>query len=207
MPRLDSPPQGRSPPPDAGFRAAVVNPNLPGTRGRAPNRKDIAIMQPRTAATTPDSGRDSAITERLLHVLETAIYIAVGVFLTVAAGFLLVGTVNDIRHAVSEGSNAVGIGVLVLDRILLLLIVAEFVYTLGLVVHTHRLSAEPFLYIGLIAVVRRTLIVTASIERLPPGGRNLTNLLLQLGLLSLLAVSLAVAIYLVRKSEQDPASP
>ncbi len=158
-------------------------------------------MHESTASPTP--GGESAVTEQLLRLLEAAIYIAVGVLLTVAAGFLLVGTVNDLRHAVDNGSNAVSIGVLVLDRILLLLIVAEFVYTLGLVVHTHRLSAEPFLYIGLVAVVRRTLIVTASIERLPPAGHALTNLLLQLGLLSLLALSLACAIYLVRRSGQE----
>ena len=182
----------------------MVNRKVPERGTRPSHRKDIASMQPSTAATTPDPTRNSAFTERLLHLLEAAIYIAVGVFLTVAAGFLLAGTINDIRHAVSAGSDNVGIGVLVLDRILLLLIVAEFVYTLGLVVHTHRLSAEPFLYIGLIAVVRRTLIVTASIERLPSGGRDLTNLLLQLGLLSVLAVSLAVAVFLVRRSDQEP---
>jgi uncharacterized membrane protein (DUF373 family) len=152
---------------------------------------------------TPGPGGDAALTHRLLRALETAIYIAVGVFLTIAAGLLLVGTANDLRNAIDASSNAVTIGVLVLDRILLMLIVAEFVYTLGLVIHTHRLSAEPFLYIGLIAVVRRTLIVTASIESLPPGGHALTNLLLQLGLLSLLALSLAAAIFLVRRSGPD----
>ena len=156
-------------------------------------------MQPNTMSPA-ESGGSSAVTHRLLRALETAIYIAVGVFLTIAAGLLLVGTANDLRHAIGDGDNAVSVGILVLDRILLMLIVAEFVYTLGLVVHTHRLSAEPFLYIGLIAVVRRTLIVTASIENLPPGGHALTNLLLQLGLLSLLALSLAAAIYLVRRS-------
>src|SRR6266567_5978232 len=98
---------------------------------------------------------ESSITHRLLHVLETAIYVTVGVFLAVAAAFLLIGTVNDLRHAISNGSDSVGIGVLVLDRILLLLIVAELVYIFGLVIHTHELSAEPFLVIGLIAVVRR----------------------------------------------------
>lgn len=139
-------------------------------------------------------------TDRLLGVLETLIYLTVGVFLAVAAAFLLIGTVGDLRHALDAGANSVSIGVLVLDRILLMLIVAELVYTLNLVMHTHRLSVAPFLYIGLIAVVRRTLIVTASIESLPPSGRALTNLLLQLGLLSVLAVSLAVAIYLVRRS-------
>lgn len=152
--------------------------------------------------TTPDA--DSTVTHQLLHVLETAIYITVGVFLTVAAGFLLVGTVNDLRDAISNGSNAVDIGVLVLDRILLMLIVAELVYTLGLVIHTHELSAEPFLFIGLIAVVRRTLIVTASIESFPAAGRGLTNLLLQLGALSLLAVALSLAVFLVRRSNQEP---
>ncbi len=149
------------------------------------------------------------VTQRLLDLLETVIYIAVGVFLTVSAGFLLVGTVNDLRHAVANGTNAVNIGVLVLDRILLLLIVAELVYTLALVVHTHELSAEPFLLIGLIAVVRRTLILTASIESFPSAGRGLTNLLLQLGALSLLAIALAVAVYLVRRSggADSPAAP
>ena len=147
------------------------------------------------------------ITHRLLHILETVIYVAVGLFLAVAAGFLLVGTVNDMRHAVSNGSNAVNIGVLVLDRILLMLIVAELVYTLALVVHTHELSAEPFLLIGLIAVVRRTLILTASIENLPAAGRGLTNLLLQLGALSALAIALAVSVYLVRHSGGGEAAP
>jgi uncharacterized membrane protein (DUF373 family) len=167
-------------------------------------------MQPGMGSTTPEFDRASSITHQLLYVLETAIYLAVGVFLAVAAAFLLVGTVNDIRTAVGTGSNSVAIGVLVLDRILLMMIVAELVYTLGLVVHTHRLSPEPFLYIGLIAVVRRTLIVTASIESFPAAGRQLTNLLLQLGALSLLAVSLAIAVYLVRRSSNqtpDPALP
>jgi uncharacterized membrane protein (DUF373 family) len=151
---------------------------------------------------TPDW--ESSVTHRLLRGLETAIYVTVGVFLAVAAAFLLIGTVNDLRNAISSGANSIDVGVLVLDRILLMLIVAELVYTLGLVINTHELSAEPFLFIGLIAVVRRTLIVTASLESFPASGRALTNLLLQLGGLSVLAVALAVAVYLIRRSGQSP---
>ncbi len=152
------------------------------------------------------SDGESSVTHRLLHGLEAAIYITVGVFLAVAAAFLLIGTLNDLRNAISGGTNSIDVGVLVLDRILLMLIVAELVYTLGLVIHTHELSAEPFLFIGLIAVVRRTLIVTASLESFPASGRALTNLLLQLGGLSLLAVALAVAVYLIRRSAQGSTS-
>jgi hypothetical protein len=53
-------------------------------------------------------------------------------------------------------------------------------------------------------VVRRTLIVTAELERQAPGGRALTNQLLELGLLGVLTLALSVAIYLVRRA--DPAA-
>jgi hypothetical protein len=55
--------------------------------------------------------------------------------------------------------------------------------------------------------VRRTLILTASIESFPAAGRGLTNLLLQLGALSLLAISLSVAVFLIRRSDREPRPP
>jgi uncharacterized membrane protein (DUF373 family) len=96
--------------------------------------------------------------------------------------------------------SAVNIGVLMLDRILLLLIVAELLHTLRFVVMRGSIVVEPFLFVGLIAVVRRILIVTAELERQTPSGRALTNLLLELGLLSVLTLAIAVAIFLVRRS-------
>ena len=88
---------------------------------------------------------------------------------------------------------------IVLDRVLLLLIIAELVYTLRFVLRTHEIVVEPFLYIGLIAVVRRILIVTAQFERPAYGGRALTNLLLELGLLGFLALAVAASLFLIRR--------
>ena len=70
---------------------------------------------------------------------------------------------------------------------------------------THEIVVEPFLYIGLIAVVRRILIVTAGFERTSLSGRALTNLLLELGLLGLLVPALAAAIFLVRRADRHHA--
>ena len=67
-----------------------------------------------------------------------------------------------------------------------------------------EIVVEPFLFVGLIAVVRRILIVTAELERQAPGGRTLTNQLLELGLLGVLTLALSIAIYLVRRA--NPAS-
>ncbi|MGH4015602.1 MAG: phosphate-starvation-inducible PsiE family protein [Pseudonocardiaceae bacterium] len=52
-----------------------------------------------------------------------------------------------------------------LDRILLALIVAGLAYTLRVVIERHEIAAEPFLLIGVIAAVRRILIVTAEFEQ------------------------------------------
>ena len=108
---------------------------------------------------------------------------------------------HELAHAVSTGAGAVDTAVTVLDWILLLLIIAELAYTLRFVLRTHKIAVEPFLFIGLIAVVRRILIVTAQFERLPSGGRILTNFLLELGLLGFLALTLAVAVRLIRRPE------
>ena len=130
---------------------------------------------------------------------------SVSLLLAAAAVLVLTGTVSGIVHAVDQGRGAVEIAVIVLDRILLTLIVAELVYTLRFVLRTHEIVVEPFLYIGLIAVVRRILIVTAEFERTSLSGRALTNLLLELGLLGLLVPALAAAIFLVRRADRHPA--
>ena len=140
---------------------------------------------------------------------ETILYFAVALLLATAAVLVLVGTVHEIAHAISTSAGAVNTAVTVLDRILLTLIIAELLYTLRFVLRTHEIAVEPFLFIGLIAVVRRILIVTAQFERLPSGGRELTNLLLELGLLGFLALALAIAVRLVRRqpSSSDAISP
>jgi uncharacterized membrane protein (DUF373 family) len=157
---------------------------------------------PEQTTPTVGSGERAAARGLLAGLVgfEVLLYAAVGVLLAAAAVLVLVGTVSELYHAVSAGEGAVGIGVNVLDRILLTLIIAELVYTLRFVLRTHEIVVEPFLFIGLIAVVRRILIVTAQFERLPAGGRALTNLLLELGLLGFLAVSLAVSVHLVRRA-------
>jgi uncharacterized membrane protein (DUF373 family) len=131
---------------------------------------------------------------------EEALYITVGLLLLAAAVLVLVGTVSGLISSIKTHKSAVDIGVVLLDRILLTLIVAELLHTLRFVVLRGEIVVEPFLFVGLIAVVRRILIVTAELERQTPGGRTLTNQLLELGLLGVLTLALAVAIYLVRRS-------
>jgi uncharacterized membrane protein (DUF373 family) len=135
-----------------------------------------------------------------LGAIEEALYVIVGVLLLGAAVLVVVGTVSGVVGSIRAHQSAVNIGVVLLDRVLLILIVAELLHTLRLAILRGEIVVEPFLYVGLIAVVRRILIITAELEGLAPGGRALTNQLLELGLLGVLTLALAVAIYLVRRS-------
>jgi uncharacterized membrane protein (DUF373 family) len=138
---------------------------------------------------------------------EVLLYAAVSLLLAAAAVLVLIGTVHELVNGISAGRGAVDTAVNVLDRVLLTLIIAELVYTLRFVLRTHEIAVEPFLFIGLIAVVRRILIVTAQFERPPSGGRALTNLLLELGLLGFLALALSLAVYFVRRGRPATLAP
>lgn len=132
--------------------------------------------------------------------IEEALYIIVGLVLLAAGVLVVVGTVSGLISGIRGHLGAVNIGIVLLDRILLLLIVAELMHTLRFVVLRGKIVVEPFLFVGLIAVVRRVLIITAELEHQTLSGRALTNQLLELGLLGFLALALAVSIFLVRRS-------
>ena len=153
------------------------------------------------------TGDRNALTEQLgrgLGSFEVVLYASVGLLLAAAGILVLAGTVSGLVRELHRGTGAVDVAVLVLDRVLLALIVGELLYTLRFVVRTHEIAVEPFLYIGLIAVVRRILIVTAQLERGAPAGRALTNILLELGILGLLVPALAGAVFLVSRSRRSP---
>jgi uncharacterized membrane protein (DUF373 family) len=131
---------------------------------------------------------------------ETAIYLVVALLLILAAAFTIVGTVMDVVEG-SKSRHIADAGLFILDRVLLMFIIAELLYTLRAVNFGGQVLVEPFLFIGLIAVVRKVLVVAAEADQqgLEPG-----DLVLQVGAFAGLAFVLAVAIYLVRRSVPTP---
>jgi uncharacterized membrane protein (DUF373 family) len=158
-------------------------------------------MATRDEGSAAISRTTDAIGEGLVS-FELVLYASVGLLLGLAGVLILGGTVSGLVRGIGNRHAAVDVAVLVLDRVLLALIVGELLYTLRFVVRTHEIAVEPFLYIGLIAVVRRILIVTAQFERSPQTGRALTNTLLEFGLLGLMVPSLAAAVWLVRRGKR-----
>src|SRR5271156_6682208 len=141
----------------------------------------------------------------LVDSFETVIYAIAFLLLVAAAILVVIGGGEAVVQAATHKVNTLQGGVLVLDRVLMVLIVAEIAATLRAVLLYHEIAAEPFLFIGLIACARPILIVTAQTEQVH-SDKQLNRLLLELGALGLLVIGIAAAIFMIRVSTKRAAS-
>jgi len=129
---------------------------------------------------------------------ESLIYPVIGLLLVAAGALTLIGTVADVIEG-SRSRPVTDVGVFLLERILLFFIIAELLHTLRLVDFGGTILVEPFLFIGLIAVVRRILLITAEAEG-AGGPEDVTGFLVEIGVLGALTLALAISIHLLRRS-------
>ncbi len=136
---------------------------------------------------------------------ENAIYFAVGLLLMVTAATVTFFAAQKFVISLNEGTLFREI-LHILDSLLVVLMLVEILHTVGISIRQHELSCEPFLIIGLIAAVRRILIITAEQSRLILEG-NLElfeSVLLELGVLSLMILIIVLSIYLLRRRGCSP---
>jgi formate-dependent nitrite reductase membrane component NrfD len=153
------------------------------------------MSTPDCVAPRPQAGVSA---NKVARSFEIALYSVAFVLLAAAAVLVAIGGVQAVIQSVTQRATTLEGAVLVLDHALLILIVAELAYTIRSVQY-HEIRVEPFLFIGLIATIRRILIVTAELEH-PQTDQALNRLLLQLGALGLLVLAIAAAIFMVRYS-------
>ncbi len=131
-----------------------------------------------------------------MDLAERAAYYGVALFLLVTIVMVFVSAAISLADVVELGPLETALEVL--DKVLLIFIFAELLGTISTIVREREVTAEPFLLIGLIAVVRRILAVTASIEQ-NLGTPRFDDLILELGVLTVLVLALAGALYFARR--------
>lgn len=116
----------------------------------------------------------------ILDAVERIIYYFVALALVVPVVMLFVSTAMSMLQVSEVGILQTVLAVL--DRVLLVFILVELLDTIKIIRREHGIIAEPFLLVGLIAVVRRILLVTAQIEQ-ATGTDEFRNLLADLGVM------------------------
>ena len=100
---------------------------------------------------------------RVLVGAERAIFSFVGALFFVAAFALGIRSLGTLWALISApGGSMIGAGTEFLDSMLLVLMIVELAYTVILSLRGEVLAAEPFLLVGLIAVIRRMLVITVG---------------------------------------------
>ena len=133
-----------------------------------------------------------------VEILEDLMYGAIALFLLVGGAALLVGAGYTAIQQLNL-QNPTATVVAILDQVLLVFMVAELLRTVRITLRDRSLAAEPFLIIGLIAGVRRILILTAKNEEIQPGP-GFEVFWVQMVLLITLVVAMVVALVLWRRA-------
>lgn len=137
---------------------------------------------------------------QFLERSEVYIYLATAVILVIAAAGILVSAVVEMVTMVMELDH-IGALLHLLDRALLVLMLAEIIYTVRRISSRKRLEAEPFFIVAIIAAIRRMLIITAeSSTHINLEDPTFQAALAELALLALVILALAVALRLIPKA-------
>ena len=142
------------------------------------------------------------------HV-ETFVYAVLGILLAATAILAIVGCLHLFASGVREFTGTAAIFLLI-DRLLLVLMLVELLHTVRISIRSHALVVEPFLIIGLIAIIRRTLVLTLQAEGFtqdthwtPDIESHFRASMIEAGVLALLIAVLVASIFVIRKTRSE----
>lgn len=148
----------------------------------------------------------------LLSFAEIAIYVSLGFLLCCAALVGIGGALHLVWTAARDWTGTSAVFQLI-DRLLFILMLVEILYTVRISIKSHLLVVEPFLIVGLIATIRRILVLTLQAEALTSNGRwNIDGKaifhasMLELAVLGLVASIFVTAIYGMRRTRPSGAN-
>jgi phosphate starvation-inducible membrane PsiE len=144
--------------------------------------------------------------DHLFHQVEIVAYILLGVLLAAAAALGMGGSAILLLHGLQANADADSL-VIAIDRLLFVLMVVEILHTVRVSFRSGTLVAEPFLVVGLIASIRRVLVITLESSQAnqygkisPESQALLHSTLLELLVLGALILVMVLSIYLLRRS-------
>lgn len=143
-----------------------------------------------------------------LHLLEAVLYVCVGFLLSIAALTGIFETVVGLWGGITS-KNVASSGFMVLDQLLLVLILIEILHTVRISLRSQELVIEPFLIVGLMASIRRVLVITMQAAKMTEQGQNAAavaitfrNSMIELGVLGGLIVLFVASIWLLRRTRE-----
>ncbi len=140
--------------------------------------------------------------------VEHAVSLALGALLAIAAVLALVSSAAAVWSAIGDWRGGEGV-VRAVDRMLFVLMVIEILHTVRMSLRSGVLTVEPFLVVGVIASIRRVLVITLETANAGQGGgaadrggAGFQSSMIELAVLGGLILVMVAAIFLLHRSGQ-----
>lgn len=139
---------------------------------------------------------------------ESVVYASLGLILVLASLLGIFGAGEALWNAAREYGSA-ELLVVTVDRLLFALMIVEILHTVRVSFRSGTLVGQPFLIVGLIASIRRVLVITLETTQASgpgkwsPESQTMLNAhMLELTVLGGLILVLVLSTYMLRRSEQ-----
>jgi uncharacterized membrane protein (DUF373 family) len=161
----------------------------------------------RSPTTGPNESRFQLVSSESLLRVELVLYAALGLILSLTALFALFTACQALWQGLSARGSASTV-VEVIDQLLVVFMLVEILHTVRISIRSHILVTEPFLIVGLIATIRRILVITLNAANLTnaanwanDGPAKLRASMVELALLGATVIVLVISIHILRKSK------
>ena len=144
-------------------------------------------------------------TEKGFGFVEDLLYVLVALALSLAGLGLFGYAVYEFVTTVTEDPFSAVILAL-LDTLLLVFIVTEIIHTIRVVIDEKILVSEPFLVVGIVAAIRRLVVVSAEAKDLF-GKPTFGDAMLEIGVLTGTVLALGATIFMLRHTEHSEPKP
>ena len=156
----------------------------------------------------------SELADEAFRHIEHGAYMLLGVLLAGAAILALVGAAALLFHGMLDIGSGTDTIFTVIDRLLFVFMLIEILHTVRASLRSGGLNCEPFLVVGLIASIRRVLVITLQTSQVtkqstwtPQTQEILRSSMIELGVMAGLILAMVVSIYLLHRARPEATEP
>ncbi len=129
------------------------------------------------------------------------LHLIIGILLIILGVFFVLHLFYNLKSLLLEKDFAVTVGI-ILNKVFFALMILEVAHTVVVSYQEHIIRPEPFLIIGLIASVRRVLVLTLNLVEKIPSQEEFYRAMLETGVLALLILILIIGLVLLQKNQK-----
>jgi len=157
----------------------------------------------------PEGGKREEVirerTEQAFGLVEDLFYVGVALALSLAGVGLFGYVVYEFFSNITK-SPFTALILALLDGLLLVFILTELIHSIRAVIDEKVLVSEPFLVVGVVAAIRRLVVVSAEAKELS-GTPDFADAMLEMGILTAVVVGLGAVIFLLRHTDKSEPRP